>query len=108
MGYLGYAFVPLTPNQVEARRLSLDSHARLAQASQVAVVLALSLARLLRLTSSNRRRTKLVWPVAFARRWQWRLQTEVADGCGTWAEWLSGIAWAIWLAFLSAHSTTPG
>jgi hypothetical protein len=102
MGYLGYAFVPLTPGQIDARRVSLDSHARAAQLSQVAVLVALPCIRLLQLALFNPRQAKLV------RRWQWRFQSEVADGWGSWAAWTYGLAWALGLGFLCVHDTAPG
>jgi hypothetical protein len=114
MGYLGYAFVPLTTDQVEARRISLDSHARLAQFSQVAVLAFVSavlfFGRLFPATrlGPSKQHARLTWPVAFARRSQWRLQAELAHGYGTWTEWLFGISCAAWLAFLCVHDTSPG
>jgi len=128
MGYFGYEFVNLSKEQVATRRIALDTHAQIAQVSQLLVLVGLLA---LRIGSRLTRR----WAVGdsesapsspqkkylaegrqksffsnFTAKWRilkWKLDDEVA-GSGTWGQWIGGALWTIWLGVLCAQGTGPG
>ena len=131
MGNFGYQLlINLTPEQVAERRISLDHHANLAQLSQMLVLLLVFLGRydILSLddynissrgakANSTQQRSSAsdsgaqVWKsrvLRLARIWKWRLGEEPVPGYGTLGQWIGGIIWSVWLAFLCLHDTKPG
>jgi hypothetical protein len=133
MGYFGYKFIDRTPELVAERRLILDWYATLAQLSQLLVLIAFPIARILesfflrylngdldtissplsprKKASSHQRRDQGGLAILITRSiriLRWRLGTEVIQGYGTWGQWIGGALWATWLAILCISETVPG
>jgi len=129
MGYFGYRFINLTPEEHTERRVRLDQYANLAQFSQAFVLLVLLVVRAvlygLKLPAqqpledrpSSPQRKYLVengrwqWTPSLlraVRQVQWKLGNEIFPGYGTVGQWLGGALWSAWLAFLTIANTAPG
>ncbi|KAF2666754.1 hypothetical protein BT63DRAFT_427176 [Microthyrium microscopicum] len=113
MGYLGFEFVSLTPEQVASRRISLDNYARIAQSSQVMVLITLAVGQVLWRTieswnyGDSKQQSSSSLGLRQFKTWRWRLGDEVLPGFGTWKQWIGGLSWTIWLAILCIRDTSP-
>jgi hypothetical protein len=134
MGYFGYKFISLTPLEVADRRVQLDLHAFIAQASLGLILLFIQLVRLLDWTlrryvigdfesrpsspqkkyvAENRGRRWLRKAAHKARVARWWMGEDVelpllGGKFGVKWQWVGGLIWAGWLAVLCVHGTRPG
>jgi hypothetical protein len=125
MGYFGYQFLSLTPEQVAERRINLDYYANLAQISQLLVLILILIVRFglnalakpisIKPTSPQLKYIfnleQQDWKIQTTRAIKgilWSLGNEIVPDYGTIGQWTAAIAWSLWLAFLCIHGTSPG
>lgn len=116
MDVLTYRLLPKTPELVSARRVALDRYANIAQISQVLVCVGIPFCKLIFAIvvktlsrEDDTPQTRYAALVArSARILEFRLNSEVVAGYGTYEEWIIGLLWIAWLGFLCFHGTAPG
>ena len=113
MSYLGLQFLAKTPELVVQQRIRLNWYANLAQASQLTIHLVILLYNLIdpalvgRLSGSHQNET-LIALFRIKRSVNTRLRFKVGKQYGTYGQWIFGLTWAWWLAYLCIAETWPG
>lgn len=130
MEYFGYRFIAKSPDLDATRRATSDHYANVAQWSQLLFVLSIPIVNIVlealsHLTQDENRpddnakmKTNLRGKSSQMEKFsgfnrivqsiEATLGREVVEGYGTYGQWMFGLGWSAWLAFLCIKDTAPG
>jgi hypothetical protein len=113
MSYFGYKFLAKAPELIVQRRIRVDQYANVAQISQIIVHLIILFYNSFASVSVNKlagksQRGNAAVMARIARSVNFNLDVNVGRGYGTYGQWIFGLAWTAWLAFLCIADTAPG